>query len=423
MALSNPQAPLHIDSEILESSSDSSDSDYRPSERFRRASRYRARTGKRSAASTPRFVMGLGLSSLSWPPKDDLKADTLAKKKGKVPLKEKAREQKWTEPLEVHIAHYEVGSPRNDDADLFFEMILAIDGEMETLKRFTKDLSNWFYEKEGEPKATDKFQLYRFSGDRHCWKFEGYKRTRLPDSVILPNDMMNEIIEDVKDFLSPNTKGWYTEHGLPQRRSYLFYGRPGSGKTSTIRVIAGKFKLNCCFLTMTGKSFDNDDLADALQQLPENPLLVIEDVDALFNVNRENTNPGALTFSGLLNALDGLVSVDGVLTVLTTNHIEKLDKALIRGGRVDRRFLFDRPTEEMLRRLFLMYYKDAEKSVVDKFMKAVMDRSEDEARMIPTLQQLFIKARLKSAAECADGVKEFYEKHLPKEDNLNHIYM
>lgn len=45
--------------------------------------------------------------------------------------------------------------------------------------------------------------------------------------------------------------------------------------------------------------------------------------------------PSRLTLSGLLNALDGIVPLDGSLIILTTNHPEQLDPALVRKGRID----------------------------------------------------------------------------------------
>lgn len=49
------------------------------------------------------------------------------------------------------------------------------------------------------------------------------------------------------------------------------------------------------------------------------------------------TGEGGVTFSGLLNALDGAAAQEGRLLFMTTNHIEKLDSALIRPGRCDYR--------------------------------------------------------------------------------------
>ena len=64
-------------------------------------------------------------------------------------------------------------------------------------------------------------------------------------------------------------------------------------------------------------------------------IILLEDIDALF-VQRESVGRGGgVTFSGLLNALDGVRSQEGRILFMTTNHKEKLDPALLRPGRAD----------------------------------------------------------------------------------------
>lgn len=75
-------------------------------------------------------------------------------------------------------------------------------------------------------------------------------------------------------------------------------------------------------------------------------MLVLEDFDALFDGRISRTGQHGLTFSSVLNALDGMVSAEGVITIMTTNHEERLDATLLRGGRVDRRFFFNVPTDQ-----------------------------------------------------------------------------
>src|SRR5690606_38276676 len=81
---------------------------------------------------------------------------------------------------------------------------------------------------------------------------------------------------------------------------------------------------------------------------PPRCVVVIEDVDRAFHA-RERTEDANknLTFSGLLNAIDGISAKEGRILVLTTNHPEVLDPALVRPGRVDRKFEvgYCRPTE------------------------------------------------------------------------------
>jgi mitochondrial chaperone BCS1 len=171
--------------------------------------------------------------------------------------------------------------------------------------------------------------------------------------------------------------------------------------------------MNCCFLSTTCKSFSNQTMGDALAQIPENALLVLEDVDSLFNEDRKNED-GSLTFSGMLNALDGFLSTDGVLTVMTTNHADRLDAALTRGGRVDRRFNFAKPVPSQIAALFRTFYPDAASGLAEEFARIVFGRPEgDAARSIATLQQLFIAQRRASPEECIACVPAFFEMYFP----------
>jgi chaperone BCS1 len=70
----------------------------------------------------------------------------------------------------------------------------------------------------------------------------------------------------------------------------------------------------------------------------------------------------SVTFSGFLNALDGVASGEERIIFLTTNHIEKLDPALIRPGRVDLACLIDDASPSQAKRLFTRFY-DSEQVV------------------------------------------------------------
>jgi SpoVK/Ycf46/Vps4 family AAA+-type ATPase len=65
-----------------------------------------------------------------------------------------------------------------------------------------------------------------------------------------------------------------------------------------------------------------------------------------------------VTFSGLLNAIDGIAGQEGKLVFLTTNHPDQLDEALIRPGRVDCKAEFGLATCAAAEAFFIRFYSD-----------------------------------------------------------------
>lgn len=170
------------------------------------------------------------------------------------------------------------------------------------------------------------------------WVPLGNPRTKRPlHSVALDKGVKENIVGDVKDFL--NRRGWYADRGIPYRRGYLLYGPPGSGKSSFIQALAGELDYGVAMVNLSEVGVTDDKLAFLLTKLPERTILLLEDADSAF-VNRRRRDEdgysgGTVTFSGLLNALDGLSAGEERIAFLTTNHVERLDPALIRPGRVD----------------------------------------------------------------------------------------
>jgi chaperone BCS1 len=180
-------------------------------------------------------------------------------------------------------------------------------------------------------------------------------RPRPLESVVLPAGEMERIVADAEAFL--DSAAWYAERGITWRRGYLFEGVPGSGKTSTIAALAGHLGLDLYVCTISDATVTDERLMSMLLRVPERSAVLLEDVDGVVN-GREMQGEVGVTFSGLLNALDGVASRSGILTFLTTNHVERLDPALLRPGRVDYRQTFHAATAEQAERYFLHFYGD-----------------------------------------------------------------
>lgn len=218
--------------------------------------------------------------------------------------------------------------------------------------------------KEAQEKAMKKQEgktvIYTSYGPE--WRpFGQPRRRREIESVILDKGLKENLCNDVKDFLSSGQ--WYYDRGIPYRRGYLLYGPPGSGKSSVIQALAGELEYNICILNLSEQTLTDDRLNHLMNHVPERSILLLEDIDSAFNERKQSEDQGyvsGVTFSGLLNALDGVASADERIIFMTTNHPEKLDPALIRPGRVDYKECIDNASEYQVREMFLRFYEGKE---------------------------------------------------------------
>jgi chaperone BCS1 len=119
----------------------------------------------------------------------------------------------------------------------------------------------------------------------------------------------------------------------------------------------------------------DDRLNHLLSNVPERSIMLLEDIDAAFTKRAQSDNQGyqsMITFSGLLNALDGVASAEERIIFLTTNHIEKLDPALIRPGRVDLKEHLGNASPTQIRGMFTRFYQDRPE-LADLFIEKVKD--------------------------------------------------
>jgi len=231
---------------------------------------------------------------------------------------------------------------------------------------------------ESERTSKNTFQVYRWHIQYQFWQRVSRVVARPVTSVVLPAKTSQTLVSDLEDFLSEGTAQFYQDHGIPYKRSYLFYGVPGAGKTSMIQALAGRFGRNLCYLSPTHPELSDDSLKSAIERVPENAIVVLEDVDALFGKGREKKiHQSPLTFSGLLNALDGVGNHNGLIFVLTTNFKDQLDDALVRDGRVDLRVRFDYCTPDQMEKLFDNFYPPKEEGTPLSGVECVDDAHGD----------------------------------------------
>ncbi|KAK3041336.1 hypothetical protein RJ639_002317 [Escallonia herrerae] len=142
-----------------------------------------------------------------------------------------------------------------------------------------------------------------------------------------------QIMADLRDFA--DGQSFYQRTGRAWKRGYLLYGPPGTGKSSMIAAMANFLRYDIYDLELT-EVHTNGELRKLLMKTSSKSIIVIEDIDCSINLgNRKeghassqscDVGPYPLDLPGGLNVED---------FVFTTNHIEKLDPALLRSGRMD----------------------------------------------------------------------------------------
>lgn len=227
------------------------------------------------------------------------------------------------------------------------------------------------------------------------WSWTGPRRKRDLKTVYMPETAIQNILKIIDDFIA--SEEWYIERGIPYRLGLCIYGPPGTGKTTLATAIAGHYNrpIYCANLNSIGS---DDSVLKAFTTADKDGIILIEDIDTFdMTARREdvedevsatdkplgsNESPlsesekgivgsasggpagekkktNSLTLSGLLNAIDGVAASEGRILIMTTNDLNKLDPALVRSGRINKKVEVSYLTPDDVVRMFTVFFPEA----------------------------------------------------------------
>ncbi|XP_021737893.1 AAA-ATPase At3g28580-like [Chenopodium quinoa] len=208
-------------------------------------------------------------------------------------------------------------------------------------------------------------KLYTNGDDEDMWdNYIDFKHPARFGMLAMEEDKKQMILEDLQWF--KGAKDYYAQIGKPWKRGYLLYGPPGTGKSTLVAAMANLLDYDIYDLELTAVK-NNKQLRRLLIETTCKSIILIEDIDCSLDLTGQRTEKkeeeekadekdplknkpagekeakdkkkkgSDVTLSGLLNFIDGIWSACGEerIIVFTTNHVDKLDPALIRPGRMD----------------------------------------------------------------------------------------
>lgn len=326
---------------------------------------------------------------------------------------------------ELAALHQRLGQPvthHHGYTEIFTNLVLfAKADDAEVLGQFVADLII-----QSEDTSPGKVNLFEYNPEHQRWHHRGVCRARPMDSVVMDTQRKQQLVDDVTDFLDKETRRWYRKHGIPHKRGYLFFGTPGAGKSSIIQALAGSIEYNICYVHPTHPKMSDAKLRHCVNEAPKRSLLIFEDVDAIFDKDRKPLVTNALlTFSGLLNALDGVGRANGQIFILTTNYRDRLDSALIRNGRVDVHIEFTDADDGQIHAMFQRFYPGDSENFAKRFVEGLRATLDGRGVSMAALQHFFILNRKSSAAHASESFQAVVdemelrdeEKHQADKDN------
>ncbi|KAF2272632.1 BCS1-like ATPase-like protein [Westerdykella ornata] len=307
--------------------------------------------------------------------------------------------------------------------------ISCIGRSTEPIKELLDHIKKWRLKKNSKMTAVNRPAPKEERMGSYSWDRQSLRPSRPLSTVSLDQEQKAMIVRDINEYLHPSSALWYARRGIPYRRGYLFWGSPGTGKTSLSFALAGIFGLDIYCVSLTEPGLTEACLNKLFADLPRRCIVLLEDIDAaglrredeptdskdngdakddtsddgtLTKITKADLLPGSkpgppalaptadksrITLSGLLNVIDGVASHEGRVLIMTTNCPSKLDPALVRPGRVDLQIKFTLATSDQIRDIFIRMYSTERDAKAPHSRSGSKSSSNPDAEFLEMLSQ------------------------------------
>ena len=294
------------------------------------------------------------------------------------------------------------------EAGYYEEIILefvdndSIDDDKKTdcIKKLILESKEKFKENRRFKHSDEKLTLWSYSSG--YWDDIKRIRKRKFDTVILDPEVKNDIEQSINRYNNKEYKKRLTSLGINHKMNLIFSGLPGTGKTSLLFAIATLLDKDIATLDFNNKELSDHTFIQALNRIPKDTIFVMEDIDALY-IDRDKTRDNTISFSVILNFLDGTYSKEDLVTVITTNHLNRLDRALIRPMRIDKILKFTYCSKYQYETIFNKIFSD-NNEIMKELYKIIKNK-----RFTTSMLQKYFIIFLDNPKVLIDNVKVFDE--------------
>lgn len=273
---------------------------------------------------------------------------------------------------------------------------VRIYGDFEDLDDFIGEAESYF-DKLGLVKNTVIVHASYYNDYYTEWRHQYTLPARSLDTVHVRKEVKKMLVDGLREFKT--TEKEYAESGMPYKYVALLHGPPGTGKSSLALAALAASGFNHVYIMSIGRTMTDAMFIDLVHTMRPRSALLMEDADTLA-VNR-NEKQG-MSFSTMLNVLDGPLRPHGLVCILTTNHIDRFDNAMLRTGRMNDVIFVDKLDAEVATELVMSQLKLHKKLKIE-------DRAACAAKLVgittnPSALSSYLFASRSSGKDCSELV-------------------